>query len=465
MSHEENRGRTQRKSGLARILGRALIGSAGLVAASAPGFGQTAPSRAFVPYADPPIRYLDAEVRDPVARLQARIDAGEVRLEHEARRGYLDSVLKLLDIPESSQTLVFSKTSLQYRKISPQAPRALYFNDNVYVGWVRGGDLLEVASFDPDQGAIFYVLEQAPSESPALMRASIDCTQCHVGRETRGVPGVFLRSVATTATGAQAPRARPAVAGHETPLAQRFGGWYVTGRSGGQENLGNRFTPPSDPAPAWVDGLELDPADLAGRFPSADYLHAGSDLVAQLVLAHQTQAHNLITLVNYKTRIALHPRPNTAGAAPPDADAARAGYESAADELVRYLLFADEAPLEGPVSGSADFARAFTAPGPRDPRGRSLRDFDLQRRIFRYPCSYLIYSDAFDAIPEPARSLVLRKLLAVLTGRDQDPRYARLSQDDRSAIREILVATKPNLPDEWRQAPAAEPPTAAAPQP
>ena len=188
-----------------RRLGLALVAVFCFVAP--PASGQTPVSgrdQGFVPYSEEPIRYLSDRVNDPVARLQDRIDRGLARLDFEPEHGYLKSVLKLLDVAVSSQTLVFSKSSFQYRKISPQTPRALYYNDNVYVGWVKDGHSLEIASFDPDQGAIFYLLEQQPSDQPAFVRATLDCTQCHVATGTRGVPGVLVRSIYTRPSGTQA---------------------------------------------------------------------------------------------------------------------------------------------------------------------------------------------------------------------------------------------------------------------
>ncbi len=131
-------------------------------------------------------------------------------------------------------------------------------------------------------------------------------------------------------------------------------------------------------------------------------------------------------------------------------DAARQRFEKPAEQLVRYLLFANEAPLEGQVKGTSGFAEEFAAKGPRDSHGRSLRDFDLRTRIFKFPCSYLIYSEAFDAIPGPAKEFIYRRMLEVLSGREQGPEFASLSSEDRRAILEILVATKPGLPEEWK---------------
>jgi hypothetical protein len=186
--------------------------------------------------------------------------------------------------------------------------------------------------------------------------------------------------------------------------------------------------------------------ELSKWIEPASYLTGSSDIVAHLVLGHQTQMHNLITLTNYQTRLALY----AAGANPLSEDQ-RKQYEKPAEELLRYLLFANEAPLESLIKGDSSYAQEFTARGPRDPQGRSLRDFDLRTRIFKYPCSYLIYSEAFNDLPEPAKGYVYHRLLEVLTGREQGPDFAKLTGEDRRAILEILLATKPGLPDEWKK--------------
>ncbi|MBL8203035.1 MAG: hypothetical protein JNM09_02305 [Blastocatellia bacterium] len=420
-------------------------------------------NQGFVPFSEAPINYRTAPVNDPVAKLQQRIDKGEVRLKFEPGTGYLRSVLKELNIPVNSQTLVFSKTSFQYKRISPQTPRALYFNDDVYVGWVKEGKVLEIASFDPVQGAIFYILDEQKLnetdteklERPTFERAELDCTQCHVAAATRGVPGVFVRSVYTNPSGTQATRAASFVTGNESPLSERFGGWYVTGKHGEQTHLGNVVVTNKE-NPEELDraaGANLN--DLTKRFDTSPYLTPHSDIVAQLVQAHQTQMHNLITLTNYQTRLALHEdaiRNQAAGLPAHEiSEAARRKFEAPAEELVRYLLFVNEAPLGTRIQGSTSFAEEFAARGPHDKRGRSLREFDLQTRLFKYPCSYLIYSEAFEALPAPAKEYVYRRLLEVLTGQDQSPAYAKLSPKDRRAILEILLATKSGLPTQWNQ--------------
>lgn len=407
-------------------------------------------NQGYAPFSEPPIDYRSENLTDPVALLQKRLDKGEVKLDYEAQHGYLRSVLEKLAIPVNSQTLAFSKTSFQYKKISPETPRALYFNDDVYVGQVHDGKVLEFVSFDPVQGAIFYILDEHQSDHPKFERAELDCTQCHVAAGTRNVPGVLLRSIFTTPSGTQATMARSFITGQESPLEERWGGWYVTGTYGSQTHMGNVVVRDKE-HPEDIDrAAGANVTDLSKKFDTSLVLIPQSDVVAHLVLAHQTQMHNLITLANYQTRIALYKAGLAADAATSAIpEAVRTQYEKPAEQLLRYLLFADEAQLDGPVKGDSGYAEEFAARGPRDGAGRSLRDFDLRTRIFKYPCSYLIYSEAFDALPKQTKEYVYHRLFAVLTGRDQSTEFARLTDETRRAIFEILLATKPGLPAEW----------------
>jgi hypothetical protein len=402
-------------------------------------------NQGFVPFSDEPINYRTHEVTDPVAKLQKLLDRGDVKLEYEPQHGYLKSVLDKLEIPLDSQTLVFSKTSFQYKKITPQMPRALYFNDDVYIGQVHDGKVIEVVSFDPMQGAMFYILDEHQSDHPVFQRAELDCTQCHIAAGTRNIPGVLLRSIYTMPSGTQAVETHAYITGQQSPLSERWGGWYVTGTQGSQTHMGNVVVQDKEHPEQLDRAAGANVTDLSKWIEPAAYLTGTSDIVAHLVLGHQTQMHNLITLTNYQARLALY-----AAGASPLSDDQRKQYQKPAEELLRYLLFANEAALESPVKGDSGFTQEFAARGPRDGKGRSLRDFDLRTRIFKYPCSYLIYSQAFDDIPEPAKGYVYHRLLEVLTGREQSPDFAKLSGEDRRAILEILLATKPGLPDEWK---------------
>ena len=139
------------------------------------------------------------------------------------------------------------------------------------------------------------------------------------------------------------------------------------------------------------------------------------------------------------------------------ADSAAPSLDEAIDDLVGHMLFVDEAPLRSPVAGVSTFTRTFPNRGPRDTRGRSLRDFDLQSRLFRYRLSYMIYSEVFDGLPARLQERVYRRLHDVLTGEDTRPRFAGLSASDRRSALEILLETKPSLPAGWAEPPQSTP--------
>lgn len=407
-------------------------------------------SAAELPIEGEPIRYLSAKAHDPVARLQSRVDKGDLTLKHERDRGYLKSVLEALDISPTSQALVFSKTSFQSAKIAPKTPRALYFNDDVYVGWVRRGDVLEVASIDPALGTVFYLLDQAPADRPTFARETHACLQCHDSTKTQDVPGVLVRSLYPSRAGSPVFSAGSFVTSHESPLAERWGGWYVTGTHGKQRHMGNVVLKGENP-----DDLDREAGanlvDLGKLIDTTPYLTPHSDIVALMVLEHQTQAHNALIRANYEARIALRQQAEMDKAlgrpSGTISESTRHRIENYAEKVVRAFLFVDEAKLTGPVSGTSGYAEQFAGRGPRDPRGRSLREFDLKTRMFKYPCSYLIYSKPFDALPAEARAHVFRRLREVLTGADRSADFDHLSAEDRRATLEILRATKPGFDD------------------
>lgn len=400
------------------------------------------------------IEYSKRPVDDPVARLQKRLNSGEARLTFEGDRGYLESVLNALHIPVESQVLVFSKTSFQAPRIAPRLPRAIYFNDSVSVGWVRGGDVLELAAVDPKQGVIFYTLDQDPSGKPRFERRDT-CLQCHQSGATEGVPGLVVRSVFPEPSGMPQFHAGTFVTDHRSPLKERWGGWYVSGTHGSQTHMGNAVVRDREkPGVLETEGTQ-NLTTLQGRFDTGAYPTPHSDIVALMVLEHQTRMTNLITRLGFETRMALHDNAaiNKALGRPAGefSESTIRRIHSPAEELVEYMLFANEARWTEPVRGVSGFAEKFPAAGVRASDGRSLRDLDLRTRLFRYPCSFLIYSEAFDNLPPTARDRVYRRLWEVLTGRDASAKFANLSKADRTAIREILLATKENLPDYWRQ--------------
>jgi hypothetical protein len=389
----------------------------------------------------PAIDYQRVPPQDRVTRLNERLQRGELRLEFEPTSGYLRSVLSALRIPEESQLLVFSKTSFQARKIGPANPRALYFDDTVSVGWVRGGEVLEFVAQDPRQGAMFYTLEQNPDAAPQFRR-NLSCVPCHTGEVTMNVPGMFLGSVYPDPEGSMI-YAPVFSSNHGTRFDVRWGGWYVTGRHDLPRHLGNATVAPGTWNEDMVTAATVRLTSLEGRFDPAGYPSLHSDMVALMVLEHQAHLLNLFTRLGWESRI------GAAGVASRDPLVA---------DLVDYLLFVNEEPLPGPVTGTSGFATTFTARGPRDSKGRSLRDFDLRTRLMRYPCSFLIYSEPFDALPDAARSAIYARMWKVLSGQVSEARYARLSAADRQAVVEILRDTKPGLPSYFGPSPSGPSP-------
>ena len=378
------------------------------------------------PVDHPAIAYTTAPLADAVSILNRQLESGAARLRFDPGSGYLLSLLDALEVPKQSQVAVFSYTSFQADKITPQNPRAIFFNDSVAVGWVRGG-LIEVAAQDPKLGPIFYQFDQRATERPRLTR-SAECLECHRTWDTYAVPGLLVLS--TFPPLSKNDYATGGVTDHRTPFPDRWAGWYVTGRPGRLRHMGNKPVPRRDDTTATV---ALD--SLEGRFDLTGYPTKYSDIVSLMVLEHQTRMTNLLTYMSWESRVAASdPR-------------AKADLAAIARDVVDYLLFVDEAPLAGKVEGASGFAEMFSAQGPRDRKGRSLREFDLERRLMRYPCSYMIYSPAFNALPPAAREAVYRRLWAVLSGADAGPLYSRLTLGDRQAIVEILRDTKKDLPE------------------
>ncbi len=394
----------------------------------------------------PAIEYSTGPLRDRVSELNRRIEEGTVQLRFERASGYLLSTLEALDVPIESQVVVFSPTSFQARRIDPRNPRAVFFNDTAAVGWVRGGEVLEVATQDPQQGVIFYSLNQVPEDKPQFRRNE-NCLACHLSWDTLGVPGLFVLSTFPMPEDKNA-YAAGGVSDHRSRFDERWGGWYVTGGTSSVPHIGNIVRKP-DTAESSLGRPSVALESLDRVFDTEGYLSRYSDVVALMVLEHQTHMINLITRIGWETRLALYQARamNTLGEPAGERDAIAAAIRDSAAELVDYLLFVDEAPLAGKIQGSSGFAERFPAPGPRDRRGRSLRELDLERRLMRYPCSYMIYSAAFDALPAVAKAAIYERLWQILSGQERHDSYNSFSLADRQAIVEILLDTKKDLPN------------------
>ncbi len=384
---------------------------------------------------DPAIAYSTAPLSNAVADVNQKLLDGRARLSFEGRSGYLRSALDALAIPVDSQALVFSQTSFQRKRISDTNPRALFFNDRVALGWVRDGEIIEVAAQDAREGVVFYTLDQRPAEHPEFRRV-VTCLACHMAGDTLGVPGMLMFSTTASDSGG---RAKSVAIDHRSPIADRWGGWYVTGSAGAARHRGNQASTIANGA------RELTSVD--GLFDPDGYPSMSSDVAALMVLSHQIHMTNLLTRVGWEAR-AADPTLHAPFVAAPDEEARLAAMmRGIAAEAVDYLLFVDEAPLAGRVNGSSGFAQRFSAAGPRDSKGRSLHELDLTQRLMRYRCSYLIYSAAFDALPPRAKDPIYRRMWQILSGDERGDRYrSALPLVDRTAIIEILRDTKADLP-------------------
>jgi hypothetical protein len=389
-----------------------------------------------VPFDEGTLHYSKSQEDNPVTQLQRSLDKGKTKLNYAADFGYLLSTLEKLKIPKSSQVLVFSKTSFQRERISPQTPRALFFNDDLYVGFIPGSPLMEVSAADPNLGGVFYTLGQDEIKKPKFARTD-QCLECHASAKTMGVPGHLLRSIMTDESGTADLSSGISEVNDRTPFEDRWGGWYVTGTHGKQTHHGNLIGKADfarqEKKPNYLGNL----TDLSRFFETSKYPGTNSDIVALMVLEHQIHMHNFLARLHYESRVML-------------AQYGHVDYlKNIVDAFLKYLLFTEEAPIKSPIRGSSTFASDFEAAGPRDKQGRSLRQLDLHTRLLKYPCSYLIYSKSFDALPQQMKDKVYLRLWEILTGKDDSADFAAIPPQTKRAILEILAQTKKDLPGYW----------------
>jgi len=401
-------------------------------------------------YELPPINYSATAPSNRVTALQGVIDEGRLTLHGSTEQATLRRCLDALGVSVDTQVLVFSKTSLQRKRITPQNPRAIYFADDAYVGWVPGG-LTEVALSDPGLGLAFYQLDARDPTRPLRFERDAECLSCHGGSLTRNWPGVMVRSVVPDPTGEPITAAGSHLITHESPIADRWGGWYVTGQHGGERHLGNAFAQAGGHTVTLDRESGANVTDLNRFFRTDRYLAADSDIVALMVLEHQVMVHNRLVQGGLRVRKWTHYQAQLAkelGESPSaePTGTARRVIESEAERILEALLFVNEAPLptEG-IKGSDKFVAAFGKNRRADTEGRSLKDFDLRTRVFRYRCSYMIYSQAFDDLPVVLRHRVAQRMREVLTASEPPKPYRHLAASERQAIREILSQTKPEF--------------------
>ncbi len=400
----------------------------------------------------PPVRYSATQPSDRIARLKADLESGAIALDPTLPpKQFVAKLLETLEVPAASQVLVFSKSSLQVSHIDPRQPRAIYFSDDLYFGWSYGSDQFEIISTDPKLGCVFYLIGRDPGEKTVRVeRESGRCFSCHVSGRTGQVPGMVVRSLHVDASGQPIFSAGGFYVDHTTPIEDRWGGWYVTGTHGDARHLGNLVSVAQPDGSASHDlekGANLE--SLEGFFDVSNYLVPTSDLVALMVLEHQAMVHNLLTEGNFTVRSAIHRSRELhreLGEANPDrlSDSCRRIIANQAERILAALLFTDEAELpEGGIDSEGPFMAAFAEAAVPSREGRSLRDFQLLDRIFKYRCSYMIYSEAFASLPPELSEAILTRLDVILQGREAEGLGAHLSDSERGRIREILLDTLP----------------------
>lgn len=431
-----------------------------LIYAGLGGMAVISPASAFESlYERAPIHYHETEPDTRVTRL-LKVAEKESFLSSGSDRDILHELLQRLDVPVESQVLVFSKTSAQNSRITPRTPRAIYFSDDVYLGWVQGGEI-EVASLDARLGMVFHLLKltQRQENRPPELARERSCLDCHAGSANHDLPGLLVRSVYPSESGLPLLEAGTFHTRPSSPIAERWGGWYVTGEVEDESHLGNAI---AEAAAGRVGEVALKPLaeakinKLDDFFNTSPYLNGGeSDVVALMVLEHQTGVHNILVEANLTEQATRHRHiemQKTFGE-PVEAPLSETNeriLDRMAEKVLHEMLYVEEVELPGGVEGGAAFQKAFAKNAPKSHDGRSLKDFRLYGRLMKYRCSHLIYSSAFQDLPTEMRTRILDKLYEILTKPASWPQFAHLGDSERNHIREILLETLPNLPPSWK---------------
>ena len=391
-------------------------------------------------YERSPIDYENGKEDNEVVRLQKKLDSG-LNLDYDSQHGYLNAVLKALNIPVSSQTLVFSKTSFHRKLISTHNPRAIYFNKNTYIGWVDGARVLEVGVADKNLGAVFYTFTQSKTEKPKFVRDD-SCLSCHASGRTQNEPGFFIRSVFPDKDGEPVSRAGEDRVDHTTPIDLRWGGWFVTADNFNSPHRGNGYVKKDGPykvSPVSAKSLN----DLSNFFDSEKYLTSTSDIQALMALEHQVKMHNLFTTTKFRSLHALHNEKviNEALGETGRRDLTKRILNNAATEILDYMLYENEISLKGnEFSGIEKFRQDFASMAPRDSKGRSLAELSFDRKMGKFSCSWLIYCDSFLGLPVELKEIVLQRLIKILTGEIIPDKYIHVRKS-RDEIHAILLET------------------------
>ena len=402
-----------------------------VVPAAAPAAKQTAPSlpeqlrRALIKARREFVG--DHKPTDDCTRLIERVASKQVKLDNTNLRSLTQSVLKELGIPLSSQLLVFSGSASQGTKVNPRNPRALYFNDECYVGIVPGG-LLEMIGVDANAGSQLYTFKNVGRNTPPTATGDDTCLRCHGGLISGYAPGFFIRFTFPEMNG-KMTSARNITPGHQRPLDERFGGWFVTSSNG-----------QSFPAAGQImqNGLAVH-TQIGEHYDPAIHLAGSSDILAHLLHEHQIGFHNRLI------KVLISARDN----GQVEGERIVTSHEEDIDELVRYMLFQNEAklPKQG-IVGDAQYVEDFRRNRRPSRTGASLKDLELTTRLLKFRCSYMIYTRPWREMPFEIKAELLTRLHRALQNTN-DALSQHLPEFERLQILHILRDTVPELPDDW----------------
>jgi hypothetical protein len=392
----------------------------------------------------PVIGYSTQAPKDRFARLGREIATGKVSLNKNSTQGYLSDLLEKLEIDPDSQTLVYSRTSLNTGLIRANNPRAIYFNDDTYVAWVPGTNVIEIATMDPNLGPVFYTFDP---DSIGIERQSGQCLRCHdsLTLSGGGVPRFILGSGYTYFSGSLVSHEGWILTDQETPIKFRWGGWYVTGQHGKQVHLGNIVVSKAEELQDLEQARIGNINRLEDFFKTELYLTPNSDIDALMVLEHQVQIQNMITRVNYDVRNLIVREFASVMNESGISQETNTRIAEIIEPLVKAMFMVGEAEITDNMNGNTGYRNNFEARGPVDSKGRSLRQLDLESRLFRYPMSYLVYSSEFNALPSLAKDMIFERFNTILNGNDSSGSYIHLNDSDRIAIYEILTETHPDF--------------------
>ena len=404
-------------------------------------------ARAEDEYEQAPISYSQTAPRDAVSILQRKVSEGKLRLPRGDAWGLLRLLQKEFKVLDETQVMVFSKTSKQNDLIGPATPRVVYFGDNAYLGYSVGGSI-EVSVIDPELGPTFYLIDPRARDDRRLrFQRDQSCLSCHGGPFSPDVPGVIVRSVTPGPEGHPIMSQGSRVVDTTTAFEERWGGWYVIGKHGDAVHQGN-VTADEDGESVIIDpkpGQNV--TDLGKFFDTDPYPRKTSDVVALMVLEHQTSTQNVLTKAAHSTQRALYMQQSLQKelgepvSDVPSGTAARI-VEHAVEDVLDALLFKDEAVLpKGGIEGGTEFVEAFAAGAPLSKSGRSLKDLQLLSRLFKYRCSYLVYGITFQNLPAQLKAPLIKRLRDIMTASEVDQRYAYLTDSEREHIHEILRDT------------------------